>query len=153
MLRAGPSSSKPLRYKMRSRETNDCNKHPRAASASLRTSVLVGRLHRNRRKDILDFYRLSDPTPDPVMVEKFFSKLESQIAPLLKSLDTELRQPNQDEFDLLLQFMAFQPGRRLRSSVRLPASCLDPVMGERPSVPALLPRPHEMQLAGVYWEQ
>ena len=57
---------------------------------------------------IRDFYRLSEPVPDPVVVEKFFSELESQVAPLLKSLDSERRAPSQDELDALLYFMAFQ---------------------------------------------
>lgn len=37
---------------------------------------------------IRDFYRLSDPVPDPVIVEKFFSVLEGQVTPLLKSIDS-----------------------------------------------------------------
>jgi hypothetical protein len=57
---------------------------------------------------IRDFYRLSDPAPDPVVVEKFFSELESQVAPVLKNLDRERRAPNNDELDALLYFMAFQ---------------------------------------------
>jgi len=57
---------------------------------------------------IRDFYRLSEPTPDPVVVEKFFSELESQVAPILKSIDTERRPPNDDERDALLHFMAYQ---------------------------------------------
>ncbi|MGD0579357.1 MAG: DUF4238 domain-containing protein [Bryobacteraceae bacterium] len=57
---------------------------------------------------IRDFYRLSEPTPDPVAVEKFFSELESQVAPILKSIDRERRPPNDDELDELLHFMAYQ---------------------------------------------
>jgi hypothetical protein len=57
---------------------------------------------------IRDFYRLSEPTPDPVVVEKFFSELESQVAPILKSIDKERRPPNDDELDALLHFMAYQ---------------------------------------------
>jgi hypothetical protein len=57
---------------------------------------------------IRDFYRLSDPAPDPVVVERFFSEMEAQVAPILKSLDKERRAPNQDELDALLHFMAFQ---------------------------------------------
>jgi hypothetical protein len=34
--------------------------------------------------------------------------LESQIAPILKRLDTDGRRPNRDELDALLYFMAFQ---------------------------------------------
>src|SRR5260370_21986042 len=59
-------------------------------------------------RHIRDFYRLSEPTPDPVVVEKFFSELESQVAPILKSIDREQRQPNDDELDALLHFMAYQ---------------------------------------------
>ena len=33
--------------------------------------------------------RLSEPTPGQVVVEKFFSGLESQVAPILKSIDRE----------------------------------------------------------------
>ena len=57
---------------------------------------------------IRDFYRLSEPTPDPVVVEKFFSELESQVAPILKSIDRERRPPNDDELDALLHFMAYE---------------------------------------------
>ncbi len=57
---------------------------------------------------IRDFYRLSEPTPDPVVVEKFFAELESQVAPILKSIDRERRPPNDDELDALLHFMAYQ---------------------------------------------
>lgn len=57
---------------------------------------------------IRDFYRLSEPTPDPVVVERFFSELESQVAPILKSIDRERRPPNDDELDALLYFMAYQ---------------------------------------------
>ena len=57
---------------------------------------------------IRDFYRLSDPVPDPVVVEKFFSILEDQVGPLLKSIDAERRRPDTDELDGLLQFMAYQ---------------------------------------------
>ena len=57
---------------------------------------------------IRDFYRLSDPVPDPVIVEKFFSVLEDQVAPLLKSINKERRRPDIDELDALLHFMAYQ---------------------------------------------
>ena|SRR6266851_436243 len=57
---------------------------------------------------IRDFYRLSDLAPDPVVVEKFFSVLEDQVAPLLKSIDRERRRPDNDELDVLLHFMAYQ---------------------------------------------
>lgn len=57
---------------------------------------------------IRDFYRLSEPAPDPVVVEKFFSELESQVAPVLKNIDREQRPPNDEELDALLHFMAYQ---------------------------------------------
>lgn len=75
------------------------------------TDLLRGRQWRTTPEKagyIRDFYRLSDPAPDPVVVEKFFSEVESQIAPILKSLDVNLREPQNDELDALLQFMAFQ---------------------------------------------
>jgi hypothetical protein len=62
----------------------------------------------NNAGHIRDFYRLSDPAPDPVVVEKFFSVLEDQVAPLLKSIDRERRRPDDDELDALLHFMAYQ---------------------------------------------
>jgi hypothetical protein len=46
---------------------------------------------------IRDFYRLADPAPDPVAVERFFSRLERMVAPVLRALDTERRPPNDDE--------------------------------------------------------
>jgi hypothetical protein len=55
-----------------------------------------------------DFYRLSDRSPDPVAVEKFFSSLEDKVAPILRSIDQERRWPNNDELDVLLCFMAYQ---------------------------------------------
>lgn len=57
---------------------------------------------------IRDFYRLSDPAPDPVVVEKFFSILEDRVAPILKDIDRERRPPDTGELDVLLQFMAYQ---------------------------------------------
>lgn len=77
-----------------------------------------------------DFYRLSDESPDPVIVEKFFSALEGAVAPVLKSLDQERRPPNEDELDAVLTFMAYQ-------FVRLPSfrpfvlNVLDRVARER----------------------
>jgi hypothetical protein len=55
-----------------------------------------------------DFYRLSAPQPDPVVVERLLSKIEDTIAPLLKVLDKEQRAPRQDELEGLLSFMAIQ---------------------------------------------
>src|ERR1039458_9071535 len=57
---------------------------------------------------IRDFYRLADPAPDPVVVERFFADLEGIAAPVLRSIDRERRGPSDDELDLLLQFMAYQ---------------------------------------------
>jgi hypothetical protein len=58
-----------------------------------------------------DFYRISDPNLDPVMVEKTLSKIEDSIAPLLKSLDRERREPTKDEMEALVSFMAVQWAR------------------------------------------
>lgn len=55
-----------------------------------------------------DFYRVSNPKLDPVIVEKALSKMEDAVAPLLKSLDQERREPTEDEMDSLLWFMAIQ---------------------------------------------
>lgn len=57
---------------------------------------------------IRDFYRLPDPSPDPIAVEKFFSALENDVAPVLKLLDNQRRPANEDELDLILTFMAYQ---------------------------------------------
>jgi hypothetical protein len=57
-----------------------------------------------------DFYR-TRMTDDPVVVEKIYSDLESKICPILKALDRERREPNRDELDALLQFMAIQKSR------------------------------------------
>lgn len=57
---------------------------------------------------IRDFYRLSDPAPDPVVVEKFFSALEDAVAPTLRGIDQERKRPDNDELDVLLCFMAYQ---------------------------------------------
>ena len=63
---------------------------------------------------IRDFYRLGDDAPDPVAVETFFGTLETNAAPILRSIDAERRPPSNDELDVLLEFMAYQ-------FVRLPA--------------------------------
>jgi hypothetical protein len=55
-----------------------------------------------------DFYRVSDPELDPVVVEKALSKIEDAIAPLLRSLDQERREPTHDELEFLIWFMAIQ---------------------------------------------
>jgi hypothetical protein len=63
---------------------------------------------------INDFYRVSDPSLDPVVVEKALSTMEGIVAPILKAIDRERRPPREDELGELLQFMAIQ-------FVRLPA--------------------------------
>ena len=55
-----------------------------------------------------DFYRLSSPVVDPVVVEKFYSKLEDGIAPILRALDQELRNPTMQELEVLCAFIALQ---------------------------------------------
>jgi hypothetical protein len=55
-----------------------------------------------------DFYRLSDPRLDPLVVENTFAKVENVIAPLLKRIDQELRGPAKDELELLVWFIALQ---------------------------------------------
>lgn len=63
---------------------------------------------------VRDFYRVSDPTLDPVVVEDALSKMEAVVAPILKAIDRERRSPREDELGELLYFMAIQ-------WVRLPA--------------------------------
>jgi hypothetical protein len=60
---------------------------------------------------IRDFYRLSDEELDPVIVEKGLSQIEGVIAPILKSIDKEMREPHADELDALLYFIAIQWAR------------------------------------------
>jgi Protein of unknown function (DUF4238) len=55
-----------------------------------------------------DFYRVSDEQMDPTGAEKLFSKIEDAVAPILKSLDEELREPREGELDHLILFMAIQ---------------------------------------------
>ena len=43
---------------------------------------------------IRDFYRLGEDAPDPVAVETFFGTLETNAAPILRSIDAERRPPN-----------------------------------------------------------
>jgi hypothetical protein len=57
---------------------------------------------------IRDFYRLSDPALDPVVVEKALSKIEDAVAPTLRAIDQERRKPDKDELEDLLGFMAIQ---------------------------------------------
>jgi hypothetical protein len=56
-----------------------------------------------------DFYRLKGPGTDPIAVEKFFSRLEGQIAPLLRYIDRERPEKlTNDELQGILHFMAYQ---------------------------------------------
>lgn len=55
-----------------------------------------------------DFYGLSDPRLDPLVVENTFSKIETEIAPLLKAIDQELHSPTEDELEVLIWFIAIQ---------------------------------------------
>jgi hypothetical protein len=55
-----------------------------------------------------DFYRLSNPNFDSFVVEKALSRIEDTIAPILRSLDQELREPNEEELEGLVRFMATQ---------------------------------------------
>jgi Protein of unknown function (DUF4238) len=55
-----------------------------------------------------DFYRLTDPEKDPVMIEKKLSEIEGTIAPILKRLDNDRRMPDADELGSLIVFMAIQ---------------------------------------------
>jgi hypothetical protein len=55
-----------------------------------------------------DFYRLTDPDKDPVMIEKKLSEIEGTIAPILKRLDSERRMSDADELGSLIVFMAIQ---------------------------------------------
>src|SRR6266853_3306867 len=55
-----------------------------------------------------DFYRVSSPQDDPVIVEKLYSKIEGGIAPILKALDEEQRGPTHQELEGLCAFMAIQ---------------------------------------------
>lgn len=58
-----------------------------------------------------DFYRVSAPDLDPVRFEKTFSDIETAIAPVLKSLDEERRDPTAEELEELLGFVAIQWAR------------------------------------------
>jgi hypothetical protein len=55
-----------------------------------------------------DFYRLSDRRLNPLVVETALSKIENEIAPLLKSIDQELREPTGDELEGLVWFITIQ---------------------------------------------
>jgi hypothetical protein len=56
-----------------------------------------------------DFYRVDDSSSiDPVFFEKAFGQLEDVLGPILRSLYTDPRDPNDDELDTLLNFIAIQ---------------------------------------------
>jgi len=60
---------------------------------------------------IKDFYRLTDEHLDPVLAEKAFSQVESEVAPILRNIDQDRRAPGVEEFDVLLYFIALQWAR------------------------------------------
>jgi hypothetical protein len=62
-----------------------------------------------------DFYRVSDPKTDPLIVEKIFSKIEDGIAPILKAMDEGRRGPTREELEALLFFIAFSGAEYPRS--------------------------------------
>jgi hypothetical protein len=55
-----------------------------------------------------DFYRVSEANLDPVAFERAFSKIEDVIAPILRDLYGEPREPDVEELDVLLSFAAIQ---------------------------------------------
>jgi hypothetical protein len=57
---------------------------------------------------IRDFYRIDQSHLDPLIVEEALAKIEDSVAPLLRALDRERREPNSDELDPLLYFIAIQ---------------------------------------------
>lgn len=44
-----------------------------------------------------DFYRLDDNSRDPTSIENAFAKIEDIVAPILKTLNTERREPSLEE--------------------------------------------------------
>lgn len=55
-----------------------------------------------------DFYRLSDPEKNPLLVESKLAEIEGTVAPILRRLDRERRLPDDDELGSLIVFMAIQ---------------------------------------------
>lgn len=56
-----------------------------------------------------DFYRLSDEAAkDPVAVERLFSRIEGEFAPLLRTLDKGPRAPHASKWEYLFTYMAVQ---------------------------------------------
>jgi hypothetical protein len=61
---------------------------------------------------IRDFYRLAEPGPnDPLLAEKYLSQIEDTVAPILRSIDQERREPLVEELEPLLYFIAIQWAR------------------------------------------
>ena len=61
---------------------------------------------------IRDFYRLEDEhASDPVMAENALSRIETEVAPILRAVNRERRQPGVEELDAILFFMAIQWSR------------------------------------------
>lgn len=56
-----------------------------------------------------DFNRIDRPhVSDPLIAERALGDVESQVAPILRALNTEVREPIPNERDYLLEFMALQ---------------------------------------------
>jgi hypothetical protein len=55
-----------------------------------------------------DFYRVYDPSKDPLVIETKLSEMEGLIAPILQRLDQKRRLPDADELTSLIIFMAIQ---------------------------------------------
>jgi len=56
-----------------------------------------------------DFYRVDDETVvDPLVIEKGFAKIETDVAPIFKLLTQEKRGPSSSELETLLVYMAIQ---------------------------------------------
>lgn len=61
---------------------------------------------------IRDFYRLEgEHSSDPIEAEKAFSKIEGDIAPILRAIDQEMRPPTRSELEPLLYFIGLQWAR------------------------------------------
>lgn len=61
---------------------------------------------------IRDFYRLEDErSSDPLVAEKAFGQIETEVAPILRAIDQEWRAPDAEELEPLLYFIAVQWAR------------------------------------------
>jgi hypothetical protein len=61
---------------------------------------------------IRDFYRLEDErASDPAMAENALSRIEAKVAPILRAVNRERRQPSLEELQAILFFMAIQWSR------------------------------------------